>query len=121
MWEDTNRKIRNLIYTDEFKEFYSLLDERTRNKFEECLDVLRSTYILSTKFVKKLVSCDNNLYELRVCVGFNEYRSIIFSSNHANIIQATEIIILNGFLKKSSKDYDKQIKKAINILNNLEL
>jgi hypothetical protein len=68
--------------------------------------------------VKKLVGTD--LYEMRVSVGFNEYRSILFAIDHKNIIQAKKIVLLNGFLKKSSKDYDKQIKKAINILKNIE-
>jgi len=41
--------------------------------------------------------------------------------NHENIIQATEVVLINGFLKKDSKDYNKQVKKAINILEKLEL
>jgi hypothetical protein len=49
---------------------------------------------------------------MRVSVGTNEYRTILFSINHPNIIEATEIIVLNGFLKKSNNDYKKQIKKA---------
>jgi hypothetical protein len=56
-----------------------------------------------------------------VSVGTNEYRTVLFAVNHKNIIQATEIVFLNGFLKKSTKDYDKQIKKAVKILNDLEL
>jgi mRNA-degrading endonuclease RelE of RelBE toxin-antitoxin system len=115
-----NRKIRELIYTDEFKEYYHSLDERTKDKYGDCLTLLEEIRVLSTKFVKALVNTDENLYELRVSVGFNEYRSILFSADHDNIIQATKIVILNGFLKKSSKDYSKQIKKAINILSNLE-
>jgi len=121
MGNDKNEKIRNLIYTEEFNEFYLSLNERTKNKFADCLDILRTIHVISTKFVKKLVETDENLYELRVSVGFNEYRSILFSANHDNIIQATEIVVLNGFLKKDTKDYAKQIKKAINILNNLDL
>ena len=57
---------------------------------------------------------------MRVSVGFNEYRTILFAADHDNIVQAKIVIILNGFLKKSAKDYDKQIKKAINILNRLD-
>jgi mRNA-degrading endonuclease RelE of RelBE toxin-antitoxin system len=114
-------KIRNLIYTDEFKEYYSLLDERIKDKYTYCFDILETIYVLSSKFVKKLSETSDNLYELRISVGSDEHRSIIFSANHDNIIQATEIIILNGFLKKSSKDYAKQIKKAGNILNTLKL
>ncbi|MDR0864177.1 MAG: type II toxin-antitoxin system RelE/ParE family toxin [Candidatus Symbiothrix sp.] len=116
-----NVKIRNLVYTDEFNDFYEALDERTKQKFDDNLKILRTVYAISTKFVKKLVSTDENLYELIVSVGFNEYRGIMFSANHDNIIQATEVYILNGFLKKSTKDYSKQINKAINILNTLEL
>ena len=114
-----NKKIRNLIYTDEFNEFYSSLDERTKDKFGDCFAILRTVYVLNRKIVKKLVTTDK-LYELRISLGYNEYRSIIFSANHENIIQATELVLLNGFLKKDTKDYDKQIKRAINILKNLE-
>ncbi|GAB6395245.1 MAG: addiction module toxin RelE [Bacteroidales bacterium] len=115
-----NTKIRNLVYTDAFKEFYSSLDERTKDKFASYLVVLRTVYVLSAKMVKKLVTTDG-LYELRVSVGSNEYRLMIFSANHENIIQATELVLLNGFLKKDTKDYRKQIKISINLLKALEL
>lgn len=108
-----------MLYSDEFKEFCESLDERTLEKLEDNVSVLKTVYVLSTKFVKKVVN--TNLYELRVSVGYNEYRSILFAIDHDNVIQATKIILLNGFLKKSSKDYNKHIKRAINILNNLEL
>lgn len=71
---------------------------------------------LSKKFVKKIVNSD--FYELRVSVD-NEIRVFLFSANNENINLATEIIVLNGFIKKSNKDYDKQIKKAYNILNSI--
>jgi len=29
------------------------------------------------------------------------------------------VVLLNGFVKKSTKDYDKEITKAINILRRL--
>ena len=41
--------------------------------------------------------------------------------DNSNVILATKIILLNGFLKKSTKDYDKQIAKAIRILKDLAL
>jgi hypothetical protein len=116
-----SRNIRELIYTNEFKEYYHSLDERTKDKYGDCLTLLEEIRVLSTKFVKALVNTNENLYELRVSVGSNEHRSILFSADHDNIIQATKIVILNGFLKKSSKDYNKQIKTAISILNNLKL
>ena len=79
--KNENKKIRKIIHTDEFDEYYNLLDKRTAAKYDE---------------------------------------SILFAIDHDNIIQATNVILLNSFLKKDSKEYRKQIKKAINILNNLE-
>ena len=114
------KDIRILIFSDEFTEFLFGLDEKTQDKFGEYLVILRKIYVINKKVVKKLVTTDR-LYELRISVGFNEYRSVIFSANHENIVQATEIVLLNGFLKKDTKDYDKQIKKAINILKKLKL
>jgi hypothetical protein len=38
-----------------------------------------------------------------------------------NVINATKIVLLNGFLKKSKKDYDKQVAIAKKILKRLEL
>jgi hypothetical protein len=119
--KNNENRIRNVVLTDDFSQYYYTLDERTKDKYVESIKVLEEVYILSKKFVKKLVSTKENLYELRILVGFNEYRSILLSANHDNIIQATEIVILNGFLKKSTKDYDKQIKRAINILNTVKL
>ncbi|GHT34588.1 hypothetical protein FACS189434_11010 [Bacteroidia bacterium] len=111
-------KIRELFHTDEFDDFYNSLDNKVASKYDNVILYLETVYVLSTKFVKKVV--DTNLYEARVSVGFNEYRSLIFAADHENVIQAKKIILLNSFLKKSTKDYDKQIKQAINILNNLE-
>lgn len=85
-------------------------------KLDYCIYILQHEMPLSKKFVKKIVSSD--FYELRVSVD-NEIRVLLFSANNENINLATEIIVLNGFIKKSSKDYDKQIKKAYNILNSL--
>ena len=34
---------------------------------------------------------------------------------------ASKILVLNAFLKRSSKDYEKQIRKAIKILGGFQL
>jgi len=46
----------------------------------------------------------------------NEYRVIIFAIDNDNIINANEIFLLNGFIKKSTADYDKQIAIAQKIM-----
>lgn len=80
---------------------------------------MATIYNVSTKFIKHLQNTD--LYEMRVCVGTNEYRTILFAADNPNFIEATQIILLNGFLKKSSKDYSKQVETAMKILNGLKL
>ncbi len=83
------------------------------------MDVLISVYDIPTKFIKHLQNTD--LYEMRVSVGTNEYRTVLFAIDNRNVIQSTQIILLNAFLKKSNKDYKKQIEKANKILNDLTL
>lgn len=45
----------------------------------------------------------------------------MFAMDHENIMQATRIVMLNGFLKKLAKDYTKQMEKANKILNSIKL
>lgn len=114
---DTVSNLRTIIRTPEFDEFFMNLSDRVKDKFLYVFQVIQSVYNISTKFVKHLEKTD--LYEMRVSVGSNEYRTILFAVDHDNIIESTRIILLNGFLKKSSKDYKKQIEIARTILNRL--
>lgn len=116
--ESNTTPLRIIFRTPEFDLFYDSLPQRAKEKFEYVFNVVQSVYNISTKFVKHLENTE--LYEIRVSIGFNEYRSILFAIDHNNVIEATRIILLNGFLKKSSKDYNSQIKKATTILNNLK-
>lgn len=111
--------IRELYFSDEFTEFYEKLQDKVKAKFEHTMDIIRTEYVLNTKFVKHLENAD--LYEMRVSVNFNEYRTILFAVDNDNIILSKRILLLNGFLKKSTKDYSKQIKVAKQILEDFEL
>lgn len=111
--------IRELYFSDEFTEFYEKLQDKVKAKFEHTMDIIRTEYVLNTKFVKHLENTD--LYEMRVSVNFNEYRTILFAVDNDNIILSKRILLLNGFLKKSTKDYSKQIKGAKQILEDFEL
>lgn len=111
--------IRELYFSDEFIEFYEKLQDKVKAKFEHTMDVIRTEYVLSTKFVKHLENTD--LYEMRVSVSTNEYRTILFAVDNDNIILSKKILLLNGFLKKSTKDYRGQIKIAKQILEDFEL
>ena len=111
--------IRELYFSDEFTELYEKLQDKVKAKFEHTMDIIRTEYVLNTKFVKHLENTD--LYEMRVSVNFNEYRTILFAVDNDNIILSKRILLLNGFLKKSTKDYSKQIKVAKQILEDFEL
>lgn len=111
--------IRIIYKTHEFETFYNELSDTVKTKFEHVFNVIQTVYTLPTKFIKHLINTE--LYEMRVSVGTNEYRTVLFAIDHDNIIQSTRIILLNGFLKKSEKDYRKQINIAKKILKDLEL
>ena len=111
--------IRIIFRTEEFEKFYNSLNTKVKDKFEYTFGLVQTVYALPVKYIKHLDG--TNLYEMRVSVGSNEYRTVLFAIDNSNVILSTKIILLNGFLKKSTKDYDKQIAKAVRILKDLAL
>lgn len=108
--------VRRVYKTAEFEAFYNSVTSRIQIKFDHVIDVISTIYNVPTKFVKHLENTD--LYEMRVSVGTNEYRTVLFAIDHDNFIEAKNIILLNSFLKK---DYRKQVEKALSMLSHLEL
>ena len=115
--DEIEDNLRELIFTEEFFSFYQQLDTKVQTKFDYTIEVVRNVNILTTNFVKHLEGTE--LYEMRVSVGSNAYRTIMFTMDHDNINLARRIILLNAFLKKSTKDYKKQVKIATDILKRL--
>ena len=107
--------MRTMIITNAFDEFYDSLPANVQSKVKYAINVVAQIKVVNTKLVKKLV--DTDFYEMRISVG-NEYRIILFTIDHENLVEAEHILLLNGFLKKSTKDYKKEIEKAHQILNN---
>lgn len=105
--------MRVLFKTLEFTEFLESLDLATQQKIDYLSEILITQNIINTKVAKKLINTD--FYEVRVQVK-NEYRIIVFTIDHDNINQSKNILLINGFMKKSTKDYDKEIKRALKIL-----
>ncbi len=101
----------------EFDEFYNSLPENVQNKVKYALNIIAEVKVVNTKLVKKLVETD--FYELRISVG-NEYRVILFTIDQESFVEAEQILLLNGFMKKSTKDYKKELQKAQRILNSLQ-
>ena len=105
--------MRTVIRSTEFDEFYNSLPANVQNKLKYAMNVIAEIKVV----IKKLV--DTDFYELRISIG-NEYRVILFTIDHENFIEAEQILLLNGFMKKSTKDYKKEIAKAEQILNSLQ-
>lgn len=115
----TGRYVRIVYKTPQFETFYSSLSPKTQTKFDYVINVISTIYNVPTKFIKHLENTD--IYEMRVSVGTNEYRTVLFAIDHDNVIEAKNIILLNAFLKKDKKDYRKQVEIALSILSSLEL
>jgi mRNA-degrading endonuclease RelE of RelBE toxin-antitoxin system len=105
-----------MIKTSAFEEFYVTLSDKVQEKVDYVSNILIQNKVVSTKFVKKLENTE--YYEMRISVG-NEYRVILFTIDHSNLIEATQVLLLNGFIKKSTKDYKKQLEIADRIIQSL--
>lgn len=109
--------MRLTIWSEDFSVFYGSLQPNVKEKADYVLGIISDMKILSSKIVKKLVKTE--FYELRISLG-QEYRVIVLPLDNENIIEAEIILLLNGFVKKSTKDYKKQISIAKNTLKQLE-
>ena len=110
--------IRELILTPEFEEYYNSVTDKVREKYDYVMYILRTQRVVSTKFVKLIEK--TNLYEMRVSVGNNEHRTFLFAIDASNVIECSQVILLNKFMKKDTKQYKAEIEKAKKILKNLE-
>lgn len=114
--QNENEVIRKLELSQDFYIFFEGASMQVQNKIKYVLGIIRTQKIIPEKFVKKLQNTE--FYEMRVSVGTNEYRTVLLSFDHENIQEATQVLVLNSFLKKSNKDYKKAVEKARTILEN---
>ncbi len=105
--------MREIDITEECLSFIDAQEQRVIDKFFQLIEIIEELKIVHTHFVKKLTN--SRFYELRIKTG-NEYRILIFAIDHLNFSECTRAVCLNGFIKKSNKDYIKAIKVAEKIL-----
>lgn len=110
-------KLRNILFSSEFETYYKSLQEKIQCKYDYVMQILSSMYVVNEKFVKRLEG--TGFYELRVSISTNEYRTILFTIDADNFMEAKTIILLNSFLKKDKKQYKAEIAKAKTILKSL--
>lgn len=113
-----NKRIREATYTKEFDEYYQNLPQKIREKYDYVFEIMFTKYIVSTKFVKRLEKTE--FYEMRVSLGNNQYRTVLFAIDAENFMECKRMLILNSFIEKSSKQYHAEIKKAERILKEWE-
>lgn len=106
--------IRDILFSDEFENFYQGLDTRIREKYDYALNIVRTLRIVNKKFVKKLENSD--FYELRISISSDEYRTIVFTIDNECFIESRRVLLLNSFLKKGTKQYKAELKSAERIL-----
>lgn len=106
--------MRKIFKTNEFLEFMNNSETNVKDIVDYLFDIKTTQPVINSKVAKRLIN--TTFYEVRIQVN-NEYRIIVFAIDHDNITQSKNILFLNGFMKKSTKDYDKQIKIAIKILD----
>ena len=105
--------MREVDITEECLEFIDINEQRVVEKFLQLIEIIGEVRVVHSNFVKKLKN--SRFYELRIKAG-NEYRVLIFAIDHLNFSECSKAVCLNGFLKKSTKDYVKAIKEAEKIL-----
>ena len=109
---------RTILKTLEFQTFYDSQPAKVQEKIDYVLSIMVSQKVVSTKFVKALENTE--FYEMRVSLGNNEYRSILFTMDARSFMECKQAILLNGFVKKDTKQYKREIEKARTIIKSLE-
>ena len=106
---------REIEITSECYAFIAAQPQRVLSKFYEVSAVLIGIPVVGEPYVKKLIN--SQFYELRVKAG-QEYRFILYPVDHENFTSAKKVLCLHGFIKKSTKDYPKAIKRGNELLRN---
>ncbi len=108
----TAEKIRRIVFfEDYFTDFHRSLTDKAQGEVEYVFQILVEQEIAPQIFVKYIFDGEE-IYEIRVSMGSNEYRTFFFFEGDKSLIEGgKEIVILNSFLKKSEKNYSKKSEK----------
>lgn len=106
--------MRKVLVSEECDTFMLNSSKRVQDKFDYLLTVISQEQIVSKNFVDKLVGTD--YYELRIKAE-NQVRVVVFSIDNLNFNLSKRVILLNAFIKKSTKDYKPAIAIADKLFN----
>ncbi|MBC7900207.1 MAG: type II toxin-antitoxin system RelE/ParE family toxin [Saprospiraceae bacterium] len=94
-----------IFYKNHFWDFYSSVIDKTKDKIDFVLSLIKTVEKIPLKFFKHIEDTDG-LYEIRVEVGSNIYR-IFCCFDQSNLV-----VLFNGFHKKSQKTPRQEIALA---------
>lgn len=98
--------VRKVIaYKDYFTDFYSVQDEKVKEKIGYVLDLIRFERQVPKKFLKYLDNTDG-IYEVRVITAFKSIRILCFFDD-GNLV-----VLANCLIKKTQKTPRKEIQLA---------
>lgn len=106
--------IREIIFSNEFEEYYSTLSPKLLEKYRYALNIISTQLVVCQKFVKHLTNTD--FYELRISISKDEYRTVLFTVDTKSFMESRRILVLNSFMKKGTKQYKSEIKLAEKLL-----
>ena len=103
-----NRKI--IFYENYFLKFYQKQDQEVKGKIQYVFELVKQVDRVPKKFFEHITGT-NGLYEIRIEYQSNIYR--IFCC----FDQGQLVVLFNGFQKKTQKTPQKEIDKAVQLMN----
>lgn len=104
-------KIREVVtYKHYFEEFFVAQQPKIRDKIIKVLDIIEQVERLPSTYLK-YIEGTNGLFEIRVQLGNNIFRIFCFFDGNRLVI------LLSGFQKKTQKTPQKEIDRAIRLMN----
>lgn len=100
---------RVVVFEDHFKEFKKTLDRETLKKSYQVFTLVMTVEVVPKKFLKSIVGV-RGLYEIRIECEGNNYR-VFCCFDEGNVV------LFNGFQKKTKKTPPDQIEKAEMIMH----
>jgi len=103
-------RIRQVIaYKNYFIDFLKKQPEKVQNKIFKIIEIIETIEHVPETYLKKIKGT-NGLYEARIRLGKNIWRVFCFFD------KGNLVILLTGFQKKTRKTPKKEIKKALELM-----
>lgn len=107
-------KIRQvIIYKNYFEDFFLAQKSKVQDKIMWTIKLIESHEQIAANYIKHITGT-KGLYEIRIKYGTDIFRIFCFFD------EGYLIILMNGFQKKSQKTPQKEIDKAIKIMQAYE-